>query len=441
MKLQGNRTNHGGGAMVRWLALALLVLSCFGCRSEGSSSGAGPEPAKPPGKIRVVFKYQPLGSEPEAFQKLLDGFRQANPDIDLQTEVLPNASDVVHQYFLTALEGKSREFDVFIADVVWVPEFARAGWVSDISDAFPPAAVKRDFLPGAAEAVVYQGKTYATPWYVDAGLLYYRTDLVPRAPKTFDELIAFAKAAKAKDPSLYGYVWQGRQYEGLVCDAYEAIWGHGGQTMDGNRVMVDTKEGRAAMSYMRTLLTEGISPPSVTSAGEEDARHVFQNGKAVFMRNWPYCWGEAQKDGSPIKGKVGITTMPTVDGSPGHGTLGGWQLALNANTPSWRRPAALKFIAYLTSLQSEVSLATNYGRNPSRKEAYQDPTLRKGAPFVADLLPVLENAKPRPVTPYYGMLSDVLQSEFSAIVSGIRPPDAALDRAQKLLDHITQDGS
>jgi len=426
--------------MGRVLALALLVFASASCRSENGANGAAAEPPKPPGKIKVVFKYQPLGSEPEAFRQLLAGFERANPDIELATEVLPNASDVVHQYFLTALEGKSREFDVFIADVVWVPEFARAGWIADISDAFPPSQVKRDFLPGAAEAVVFQGKTYAAPWYVDAGLLYYRTDLVPRAPKTYDELIEFAKAARAKNPQIYGYVWQGRQYEGLVCNAYEALWGHGGKTMDGNRVMVDTKEGIAAMTYMRRLLAEGISPPSATSAGEEDARHVFQNGNAVFMRNWPYCWGEAQKDDSPIKGKVGITTLPTVTGEPGNGTLGGWQLALNANVPSWRRAAALKLIAYLTSLQSEVTLATSYGRNPSRKEAYQDPTLRQGAPFVADLLPVLEHAKPRPVTPYYGMLSDVLQSEFSAIVSGIRPPEVALDRAQKLLDHITQGG-
>ncbi|WP_394826776.1 ABC transporter substrate-binding protein [Pendulispora albinea] len=429
-------------SVIRLLTLALLVCISVSCRSGSSASGQNtPEPAKPPGKIRVVFKYQPLGSEPEPLRDLLADFERANPDIEVMTEVLPNASDVVHQYFLTSLEGKSREFDVFIADVVWIPEFARAGWISDISDALPPEVIKRDFLPGAAEAVIVQGKTYGAPWYVDAGLLYYRTDLVPRAPKTYEELIEFAKAARAKDPSLYGYVWQGRQYEGLVCNAYEALWGHGGKTMDNTRVLVDTKEGRAAMSYMRRLFTEGISPPSVTSAGEEDARHVFQQGRAVFMRNWPYCWGEAQKDGSPIKGKVGITTLPTVDGSPGHGALGGWQLALNANTPSWRREAALKLMTYLTSLQSGVKLAIAYGRNPSRKAAYQDADLRKSAPFVADLLPVLENAKPRPVTPYYGMLSDVLQSEFSAVVSGIRTPEASLDRAQKLLDHVTQGGS
>jgi len=422
--------------------LTLVGLVCLAaCHTGGGGAAGTNEPAKPPGKIRVVFKHQPMWGEPEPFRQLLAGFSQENPDIDLVTEVLPNASDAVHQYFLTSLEGRSRDYDVFIADVVWVPEFARAGWISDISDAFPPDGVKRDFLPGPAEAVTVEGKTYALPWYVDAGLLYYRTDLVPRAPKTFDELIQFAKDAKKKDPSLYGYVWQGRQYEGLVCDTYEAIWGFGGQTMNGNRVMVDTKESRGALTYLRSLFTEGISPPSVTSAGEEEARRTFQDGKAVFMRNWPYAWGEAQKPDSPIKGKVGITTLPTVTGEPGHGALGGWQLALNAYTPSWRREAAVKFMKYMTSKKAEVTLAVHYGRNPSRKDAYKDEGLRKEAPFIVDLLPVLENAKPRPVTPYYGMLSDVLQSEFSAVVSGIRPPEAALDRAQKFLDHVTQGGS
>src|SRR5678815_2701016 len=119
---------------------------------------------------------------------------------------------------------------------------------------FPPEVLRRDFLPGAAEAVIVEGKTFAVPWYVDVGVLYYRTDLVPEAPRTFEELCDGAAKAVASGGVRAGYVWQGRQYEGVVCNAYEAIWGHGGPTMKDGRVMLDTPEARDALAYMKSLL-------------------------------------------------------------------------------------------------------------------------------------------------------------------------------------------
>src|SRR5262249_7734952 len=154
---------------------------------------------------------------------------------------------------------------------------------------------------------------------------------------------------RARRPDVAGYVWQGRQYEGLVCNAYEAIWGHGGSTMDAGRVLLDTPEARAGLGYLRRLLERGLSPASVTSQAEEESRRVFQEGRAAFMRNWPYAWAEAQRADSPIRGKVGMAPLPTVGGEPGYGALGGYQLALNAHTPAPKREAALALIAHLTS--------------------------------------------------------------------------------------------
>jgi multiple sugar transport system substrate-binding protein len=412
------------------LVLGLLVWAVQGCRRKEEQTAV-------PGKIPLVFKYQPLG-DPEAFRQLLADFERKNPDIALKTEALPNASDVAHQFFLTSLEGGADDFDVLVVDVVWVPEFARAGWIADISDAFPPERLREEFLPGPVEAVVVGGRTYAVPWYVDVGVLYYRTDLVPRAPTTYAELRQFAKDAMAKDPLLQGYVWQGRQYEGLNCNAFEAIWGHGGRVMDAQgRLELDTEPAREGLAYLRGLIASGISPPGVTSAGEEEARRVFQSGRAVFMRNWPYAWEEAQKPDSPIRGKVGITSLPTLTGEKGQGTLGGWQLAVNANVTEARKQAAKRFIAHLTSPEANVRMAMNYGRNPPRPSVYQDPRLVQRVPFIANLLSMVEHAKPRPVTPYYNLLADVLQSEFSAAIAGIRSPEESLKRAQRQVDILT----
>jgi len=416
--------------LLRALAAPTLAAAA-GCRRDQGQE------ARPPGKLRLVLKHQPLWGDPGPFEALLASFQQNHPDVELVTEPLPNASDIVHQFFLTALEGGARDFDVFLVDVVWVPEFARAGWIADLSDALSPATLREQFLPGAADAVIVEGRTYAVPWYVDVGVLHYRTDLVAQAPATYADLVQAALDLKRSGATRHGYVWQARQYEGLVCNVYEAVWGHGGATLDERgRVLVDSPEARRALGYLRALLERGVSPRSVTSQAEEESRRVFQAGDAAFLRNWPYAHAEAQREGSPIRGKVAMAPLPTDSGEPGSGTLGGYQLALNAHTPAYKREAAVALVAHLTSFEANVTLALAYGRNPPRRAPYEDARLVAGAPLIAALLPMIERAKPRPVTPYYPMISDTLQGEFSAVIAGIRSPDVALGRAQRLVDHL-----
>lgn len=412
---------------MRLFAAIAAALVCASCAKQTGTQTKG---------TPLVFVFQPLGGDAAPFDALLDDFRKSHPDIALTTQLLPNNSDVAHQYFVTSLEGGTQQFDVLVTDVVWTPEFARAGWLADVSEAFPQTELKRDFLPGPVEAVTFEGRTYAVPWYVDVGLLYYRTDLVPRAPTTYGELESFALAAKQKDPSLRGYMWQGRQYEGLVCNAYEVIWGFGGQSLNGGRLALDSPQATAALAQLRRYVETGVSPPSVTSAAEEESRLPFHNGKAVFMRNWPYAWREATAKGSPIEGKVGFAPLPTVDGTAGPGTLGGWQLAVNAHSSRERKAAAVALVRQLTSEKGQLVMAAAYGRNPSRTALYSSDALKQTSPFMVALLPHFERARPRPVTPYYGMISDVLQSEFSAAVSGVRTPAVALERAQKRADHL-----
>lgn len=404
----------------------------------GCSRSDRDEDRRPAGRIRIVLKHQPFWGDPATFRGLLARFEQKHPGVDVITEALPSASDVVHQFFLTALEGGARDFDVFIVDVVWTQELAHAGWIADLSAAFPPATVRGNFLAPAAETALYQNRTYAVPWYLDVGLLYRRVDLCPTAPATHGDLVEAAERALKDKRTAHGYVWQGRQYEGLVCNAYESIWGHGGATMDGTRVLLDTPEARAGLAWLREMLARGISPAAVTSMAEEESRRVFQEGQAVFMRNWPYAYAESQRPGSPVRGKIAISSLPSEKGGRGSGALGGYLLALNARSPAYKREAALALIAHLTSLEANLEMALAYGRNPPRRAPYLDPRLVRAVPLTASLLPIIERAKPRPLTPYYPAISDTLQSEMSAAITGVRPPGEALRRAQALVDHLTQ---
>ncbi|HZH04109.1 MAG TPA: ABC transporter substrate-binding protein, partial [Myxococcaceae bacterium] len=325
-----------------------------------------------------------------------------------------------------------------VADVVWIHEFARAGWIADLSAAFPPERMARDFLRSTAESAVFRGKTFAVPYYADVGLLYYRRDLVPSPPTTYAALEEAVLEARVQDRSMQGYLWQGKQYEGLVCNAFEAVWGHGGTPASGETLTVASPEAAAGLETLRGWVERGVSPRSVTSAAEEDTRRAFQQGSAVFQRNWPYAWAEMQKEDSPVCGRVGVAPLPTLAGEPGAGTLGGYQLAVNAHSPPEKRALVTALLAHLTSPDAYLTYALHYGRNPPMRSVYQDPRLRKGAPFTASLLPHLERARARPLTPYYNLISDALQGEFSAAVAGLRSPKEALARAQRRIDHLTK---
>jgi multiple sugar transport system substrate-binding protein len=414
---------------VRSPRLALLVFL-------GALGACAPPPDAPGAPTPVVFRYQPLGPDEAPFRALVAAFERANPDVRVELQAIPNAADLAHQLLLTALGAGAQDLDLFVVDATWVAEFTRAGWLADLSGRFPPEAIRRDFLAGPAEVVVRDGRTRALPWFADVGLLYYRTDLVAEPPRTPAALESAARAAQARVPGIAGFVWQGRQYEGLSCSFFEALWARGGDALDGDRLVLDGPEARAALGWLRRLVADGLSPRSVTVAAEEDARRVFQEGRAVFMRNWPYAWPLLQAEGSPVRGRVGVAPLPAEDGATGVGVLGGWQLAVAAGAPPARRDAAARLARFLSSPEANVVLALEYGRSPARRAAYADPRVVAGSPFLVRLRPLLDRARPRPLTPWYMLAADGLQGELSAAVSGLRSPAEALARAQDQADAL-----
>jgi multiple sugar transport system substrate-binding protein len=386
----------------------------------------------------VVFKHGKIAGDPAHLRALLDEFERRNPGIAVKDETLPASTDEQHQYYVINLEAMSADFDVLSMDVIWVPEFARAGWLRDLSHLLPPGE-RDDFFPGPVEADRWAGRMYAVPWYIDAGLLYYRGDLLRKhglvVPRSWPELVASARRVMEREPGIYGYIWQGRQYEGLVCNVLEYVWSNGGEVLQDGRCVIDSPENAEALRFVRDLIARyGVTPPLVTTAIEETTRHIFGGGRALFMRNWPYAWTVFQREGSPVRGKVGVAPLPSFPGRPSASTLGGWQLGVNRY--SKRAEAAEKLVVFLTSPQTQKRLALTLGYKPTRKSLYADADLRREQPFIVGLYDIFMKARPRPVTPYYMMMTQVMQSEFSAAVSGIRPPEEALLSARRQIDHI-----
>ncbi|HJR64553.1 MAG TPA: extracellular solute-binding protein, partial [Gemmatimonadaceae bacterium] len=239
---------------------------------------------------------------------------ERNPAIQVEIQRTPDDATQRHQLYVQWLNARAGDPDILQLDVVWTAEFAAAGWVLPLDRFTPPVA---DFFPATIEANRWGTRLFALPWFVDVGLLYWRTDLLDEPPSSMDELVRLASACRAtsrqttsatgpqcpgdsrigpmgegRDPP-FGIVWQGARYEGLVTVFVEYLGAFGGRILDEEgRAVVDSPEAVRALAFMRDqLYRSGVAPREVLTWHEEETRFAFQNGNAVFMRNWPYAAG------------------------------------------------------------------------------------------------------------------------------------------------------
>jgi multiple sugar transport system substrate-binding protein len=407
--------------MSRRLALALLAALCACGRAEPDD-----------GKTHIRYLASP---DVGGFSKvIIERFEKANPGIKVDMIEGPSSGDARENMYSTAFMAKDDSYDLAYVDVAWLPKFAAQGWLRPLDDLLPPEKAA-EFLPGDVEGSRYQGKLYRVPIQSDGGMLYYRKDLLEAkgipVPRTWEEL---AKASLAlQTPQRVGFVFQGKQYEGLVCAFLEVVWGFGGDLIDANgRVLIDSPRSEAALQAMVDgIYGRKFIPQAVLTYQEEEARNVFQEGRAVFMRNWPYAWNLMQKEGSPVRGKVGIVPMVAGPGGKGAATLGGWGFSISAFS---RHPAeAFKLAEFFASSESQKLAFMQGGILPTRKSLYADPDVLRAAPHMKDLGRILAGARPRPVHPRWPRMSDALQMHVSAALSRQETPAEALEAAAREL--------
>ena len=340
----------------------------------------------------------------------------------------PSQSTEVHQALVQQLARRSGTPDVFTQDVIWIAEFAGAGWALPL-DSHIDAKAQAQYFPGVIKACTWQGKLTALPWFIDSGMLYYRTDLLEKAgakvPETWDELVATAQKLQGSGDAKYGYLWQGKQAEVLVCDLVEMIGSNGGSILgpDGRQVMIADDKAVEAVQFMHDTIGKlKISPADVLSWDEEPSRRPFTGGEAAFLRNWSYVWAVAQDQGqSSVVGKVGVAPLPHFAGGSSAACLGGYQLGVNAATKN--RDAAVDFAAWMSSPSTQLTIAKEQGLAPTRPDLMDDQELAKSQPLMHALKPVFMGATPRPVTPRYAQVTLALQSAVSKALAGGKVKD------------------
>ncbi|HET8533243.1 MAG TPA: ABC transporter substrate-binding protein [Methylomirabilota bacterium] len=413
--------------------VALLALLAAGCRERPSADGP----------VTLVFKHAKILGPADPVPGLLRRFEAEHAGVRVQSEALTWSSDEQHQFYVINLEGGSPPFDVMMLDVIWVPEFARAGWILDLTP-FVPVAERDAHFAAAIEPAVQDGRLWALPWFMNVGLLYYREDLLAKyrlaPPRTYDELIRQVRLIQAgeRDRRLDGYLWQGKQYEGGMVNVLEALWANGTRLLDETgRPFPEPERARESLAFLRGLIESGVSPAWVTAADEELSRRPFGDGRAIFLRSWPYALDLFELPDSRVRGRVGVAPLPSLPHGPvGAGSTGGAHLAVSART---RHPAlAVELTRFLTGEAAQRAMTEGAALRPSRPALYADPRLVARDPTLPALLPLIRAGHPRPVTPYYLMLSTTLQPEFSAVLVGRKSPEHAIRDGAAQVEHLQQ---
>ncbi len=371
----------------------------------------------------------------DATRDLVKQFNQEHRgEINLKVVRGPLETEAMSDLAISSLLLGKAPFDGLLMDVTWLPKYAAAGWMEPLEDFFNEKDVDALAI-GAREGNSYDGHLYRWPLTADMGLLYYRTDLMEQPPATPEELVLVSQSLQKDRKVDWGYVWQGRQYEGLSCVYLEMIDGFGGDWLqpNNNHIGLDLDPGVQAAAWLQELIDQGVSPNAVTNYAEPEALQSFKVGDAAFMRNWPYAWTELQKSDSAVKGNVGITTMVA---RPGHSTatLGSWGLTVLKGSAHVN--ASIEAIRFLTNESSQKQLFLKHGYTPTQQSVFDDPQLLQDKPILAEFGQALKVVKARPETPLYAQISDVLTRQLSSILTRETTPKDGMNVATSHTNQI-----
>jgi multiple sugar transport system substrate-binding protein len=414
--------------------LALLATGCGGGGGGGGSSSGGDAGQGLTGRGPITYV---AGKDNNNVNRpTIEKWNAAHPDEKVTFKEQTDAADQQHDDLVQHFQAKDANYDVVSVDVIWTAEFAAKGWLQPLKDQLAIDTSK--MLPATVKTGTYNNTLFAVPYASDGGLLYYRKDLVPNPPKTWDEMMSMCSIAKKNNMDCYA--GQTAKYEGLTVNAAEAINTAGGKIVgdDGKTPQVNSAESAKGLSRLADAYKNGNIPKQAITYQEEQGRLSFEAGKLLFLRNWPYVYSLATTDkSSKVKDKFGIAPLPG-DSGPGASSLGGHDAAISVYSKN--KATAADFIKFWTSQETGRYFATQGSLAPVLASLYDDPALIKKLAYLPTLKTSIENAVPRPVTPFYPAVTKAVQDNAYAAIKGDKSVQQSLTDMQAAIQAAGQGG-
>jgi trehalose/maltose transport system substrate-binding protein len=411
------------------VCVAGLVAGCSSSKSGGGSSGGNSR-----GPITFVTGKDNSGTMPFIAAQWNASHPNEKVTIKQQSDQADQQLSDLEQHF----QAKDTGYDVVTVDVIWTAEFAAKGWLVPLKDSYNLDTSQ--LLPATVKAATYNGTLFAAPYASDGGLLYYRKDIVPTPPTTWDQMISDCQG-KTTPGTITGpkpacYAGQFAKYEGLTVNAAEAINAAGGQIVkdDGKTPNVDTPEAAKGLDFLVNGFKQGYIPKEALGFQETQSLNAFQAGQLVFMRNWPYADAILAGQGSKVAGKFGIAPLPGPDGH-GASSLGGHSVAISQY--SKHKATDIDFLKFLESDKIQRNDLTQGTLAPVISSLYNDPDLVAKFPYLPTLLASIQTAVPRPVTPFYPAVTEAIETNAYAALQGTVSTQSALKSLQSAIQSAT----
>jgi len=398
--------------------VGVAVLTAVSACGGGSSGGSGADTSS---TARGPITFVTGKDNSNVWGPTIQKWNAAHPTEKVTLKEQTDQADQQLDDIVQHMQAGDASYDIVTVDVVWTAQLAAKGWLVPLTGQFALDTSK--LLKPTVAAATYNNTLYAAPFASDGGLLFYRKDLVPTPPKTLDEMWSMCSIAKAK--GIGCYAGQFSKYEGLTVNAAEAINTFGGKIVDDKgKSTVDSPEARKGLQMLADHYKNGDIPQQAITYTEEPGRQAFEAGKLLFLRNWPYVYNLAKTDGSStVKDSLGVAPLPGVTG-PGASSLGGHSEAITKF--SKYKATAFDFLKFIEEDAQQKFFMEKGSLAPVVESIYSDPTLVAKYPYLPTLLTSIQNAVPRPVTPFYSAVTKAIEDNSYAAMKGDKSVDQAI---------------
>lgn len=372
-------------------------------------------------------------------KNLITEYEAQNPRIKIKMIELPENTDEKLEILSSALSLRDGNVDIIDADVTWPSIFVASDLVEDLSPYYSESELN-SYLLSSLTSTTINGKLYGAPYRVDAGMLYYRSDLLEKhglpVPTTWNELQESANLIMAKEKGIYGYAGSMKKFEGLTCNFFEMLWSNGGQLYDNyNNLAINEQKLLATFKQLQSMRQTNMIPEKAAGFSSGDLRKSFMNGELIFMRDWPTGYKTLSAADSPVKGKFGVAPLPVENASiESKGAFGGWVYMLSSHSKN--KKAAVDFIKYMTNESIQVDSASEFNYLPSLKSLYQNDEVNQQIPYLRDLQGYYEVAGSRPRKSNYDLVSYYIQNTSHAVLTGELTPEAAVKDLKSALEKL-----
>jgi len=390
-------------------------------------------------KTLRFLTMQQAGMTPEEFDSVVAEFQQKYPDIEVEANYV--SYDSLHSKLVTSISGFNPAYDVVLVDDIWYPQFAKAGWLLDVTDRITPE-MKSDIYPAAWPIVTYNDRQYGLPYLLDQMYFFYNEELLNKAgltapPSTWEELVDQAKVMKEKGLVEYPIVWPWGQIEALICTWVPLLYGNDGIFFtEGGKPAFNSSEGIEALTWMVDTLKSGLSNPASITYNEEDVRNTFSQGKAAFCINWIYMYNMTNDPAeSNVVGKTRISLIPAFEGAKARSASINGSMGFAVTARSKYKEEAWELVKYLVSRDVQKKYSDHI--TPIWQSLAKDPELIADQPVT---LPAFAEQFPyshvRPKVPEYLEISQIVQLAIHQALAGTKSPAQALNDAVSEINKI-----